>query len=66
MDEDEKAPTWTEETDPTSGGTFWKNSITGEISLEDPSNRAKSNMIFPILSILFLCLIFLSLKAWQR
>lgn len=43
MDADaDKAPAWVEQVDPSSGGTFWKNSVTGEISLEDPSNRAKS------------------------
>jgi len=42
MDDGDKGPAWVEEIDPASGGTFWKNTTTGEISLEDPSNRAKT------------------------
>jgi hypothetical protein len=28
--------------DPVSGGQLWRNTITGEISLEDPKDRPKS------------------------
>ena len=33
---------WVENVDPASGEKMWTNSKTGEISLEDPSNREKA------------------------
>ena len=35
-------PTWVEETDPQSGAKLWRNKITDEISIEDPTGRPKS------------------------